>query len=315
MTAVPTMSASMKRKLEEENASELAGAGAGLPSSSRPRPEAPPEPNLLAKLSKVARPAEGVLAHNMIMFAREPKDVMEPYPFDELKEYSGMYIKIGFLNSKPLYKSQELGGADLPFSPGKTAFLWWHSKYQHFFLSALPVDEKESPDFDNWDDLKVQGMFNADLSEGWCPWSSREPCTTVKWYSFWGYAKMMLDFTSMRLDMYLYSQRELQDADVAEEEPTEAPAASSDTPETMVVGDFGPINRPPPAQLPSIKKSGYMAKLCALMVAQDLSLDERANNVRQNIFESTLFTKLYKDHVDMLERTGEDHRYNFVPGS
>lgn len=315
----PSVAASMKRARAEEMASSSGGGDTGVPLPS----------DLPAKILKTALPAENILSHAMIVFAREPADVMQPYPYPELAECSGIYIKIGFLNSKPLFKSQELGSGDLPWSPGKTGFLWWCTKYNHFFLSAVPFDEKESPDFDNWDDLQIKGMFSADLKTSYCPWNA-EATDVVKWYSFHSWSVQMLRFTSERLEKFLYQPR------VADEEPGEggdednavpspatppgafaegggdAPSASSAVPApvTMTVGSWT-INVPPPPALPSIKKTGYMAKLIAFMVAVDLDLTDRAVNLKHVIMRSFKFKQLYEDHKDMMERTGEDHRFNY----
>ena len=79
------------------------------------------------------------------------------------------------------------------------------------------------------------------------------------------------------------------------------------------------INRPPapPAShdmgpyLPSIKKTGYMAKLCAMMVANDMNLGSRVSELRTTFLDVARFKALYDSHRDMMERTGLDHRFVF----
>ena len=79
------------------------------------------------------------------------------------------------------------------------------------------------------------------------------------------------------------------------------------------------INRPPPVapsmnmgmNLPSIKKTGYMAKLIAYMVATDMNLDTRVSELKATFCEFERFRILYQSHRDMIERTGNDDRFNF----
>lgn len=92
-----------------------------------------------------------------------------------------------------------------------------------------------------------------------------------------------------------------------------------DTNQSMTLPSGVVINRPPAPhvsmnmgpQLPSIKKTGYMAKLIAYMVATDMNLASRVSELKATFCEVETFHTLYQSHRDMLERTGTDHRFTF----
>ena len=100
------------------------------------------------------------------------------------------------------------------------------------------------------------------------------------------------------------------------------PLADEVVPETdqfMTLPSGVRINRPPPVapsmnmgvNLPSIKKTGYMAKLIAYMVATDMNLANRVSELKATFCEVEKFRTLYQSHRDMIERTGVDDRFTF----
>ena len=110
------------------------------------------------------------------------------------------------------------------------------------------------------------------------------------------------------------------------EPPRELPAVppladegTRDTSQFMTLPSGVVINRPPapPASrdmgpyLPPIKKTGYMAKLCAMMVATDMNLGSRISELRAAFLDVAKFKDMYDSHRDMMERTGHDHRFVF----
>ena len=104
--------------------------------------------------------------------------------------------------------------------------------------------------------------------------------------------------------------------------PAISPLADEVVPETdqfMTLPSGVRINRPPPVapsmnmgvNLPSIKKTGYMAKLIAYMVATDMNLANRVSELKATFCEMEKFRTLYQSHRDMIERTGVDDRFTF----
>ena len=104
--------------------------------------------------------------------------------------------------------------------------------------------------------------------------------------------------------------------------PAVPPLADEGTPERsqfMTLASGMVINRPPaphPSRdmgphLTPVKKTGYMAKLCAMMVASDMQLSSRISELRTTFLDVPKFKELYDSHRDMMERTGLDHRFVF----
>ena len=79
-------------------------------------------------------------------------------------------------------------------------------------------------------------------------------------------------------------------------------------------GDFSAMNVPPPPvhqSLPSIKKIGYFSKLLAYMCAVEMGDADRASKVKGALVISFTFVRMFEDHKNMMEETGEDHRFNY----
>lgn len=72
-----------------------------------------------------------------------------------------------------------------------------------------------------------------------------------------------------------------------------------------------PVNRNMIPGMAPVKKTGYMAKVVALLVAHDLHLSSRLQELRDGFLTVPKFKDLYDSHRDMLERTGLDHRFTF----
>ena len=83
----------------------------------------------------------------------------------ELRPFAGLYHRIGTLNGKPLWKSQENPSPDNPFSPLQTAYVWYSKESEHFMLSKHCFDEDcgEEP---FWACLDVNMLMPSDLF-GW----------------------------------------------------------------------------------------------------------------------------------------------------
>ena len=57
-----------------------------------------------------------------------------------------------------------------------------------------------------------------------------------------------------------------------------------------------------------VKKTGYMAKLVALLLAHGMQLSSRLQELRDHVLTVPKSKELYDSHRDMMERTGLDHR-------
>lgn len=288
----------------------------------------------------------------------------------ELRSYTGVYHRIGNLNNKPLFKSQQLPCLDeaaTPFSPLQVAYLWFSEESGHWLLSKHCFDEScgEKP---FWGYLDVKVMMSNDLFS-WVayPWWSHEPFDG-KWRSFAQYAIEQINFMNLDRNKYLdeFAQVSIENASLRAEvealrdelqqeervsttvptipDPGLVPeTGSAVNPSSSVTGVTGDdvipplpddtpperpammtlasgvvINTPPlpvnrimvPGMAP-VKKTGYMAKLVAHLVACDMQLSSRLQELKDHFFTFPRFKELYDSHRDMMERTGLDHRFNF----
>ena len=87
----------------------------------------------------------------------------------ELPSYAGVFHKIGVLNSKPIYKSQQ---KDLVGSPDRVSYIWGLPDHEGLYWSAEPVDVHHTPN-PSWDMIGMIGWISGNFQEVWVPWDGQ----------------------------------------------------------------------------------------------------------------------------------------------
>ena len=168
-------------------------------------------------------------------------------------KFTGIYQKLGLLNSKPLCKAQvgnSFGLCEL------CAYMWSDPSTHGYWWSRQPHDVTTGEP--NWDEVEVIGFVDASMEMVWVPYNSHE-ASTVKVYDLQSF---MLEEIKTLQDRVLLQEGEKNSLQEALQEAL--------NPQHGIDPNTG---------LPKIIKTGWKNKICALITAYMMGEWNKATNL------------------------------------